>query len=136
MWADAQCDGRPAEYRWRPLRSSVISFLVPRRKLWLTPAAGVPCSNDANIGELKSWTQSEFCTWQNLSEGKSPQNAYIVYQITSAGGGQTSCKVWLTSVERRRCSNEGKTRNPLKFARVLQTRQQISDVSGPKFTIL
>jgi len=20
MWATAQCDGRPAEYRWRPLR--------------------------------------------------------------------------------------------------------------------
>jgi len=19
MWADAQCDGRPAEYRWRPV---------------------------------------------------------------------------------------------------------------------
>jgi len=19
MWADSQCDGRPAEYRWRPL---------------------------------------------------------------------------------------------------------------------
>jgi len=19
MWVDAQCDGRPAEYRWRPL---------------------------------------------------------------------------------------------------------------------
>jgi len=29
--------------------SSVISFLVPRRKLWLTPTARVPCSNAANI---------------------------------------------------------------------------------------
>ena len=28
--------------------SSVIPFLVPRRKGWLTPAAGVPCSNAAN----------------------------------------------------------------------------------------
>ena len=27
--------------------SSVIPFLVPRRKVWLTPAAGVPCSNAA-----------------------------------------------------------------------------------------
>jgi len=26
------------------------------------------------------------------------------------------CKVWLISVERHRCSNEAKTRNPLKFA--------------------
>ena len=38
--------------------SSVIPFLliVPRRKVWLTPAAGVPCSNAANIGERKIWT--------------------------------------------------------------------------------
>jgi len=36
--------------------SSVIPFLVPRRKVWLTSAAGVPCSNDANIGERKTWT--------------------------------------------------------------------------------
>jgi len=34
------------------------------------------------------------------------------------------------------CSNAAKTRNRLKFAGVPQTRQQISGVSGPKFTIL
>ena len=28
--------------------SPVIPFLVPRRKVWLAPAAGVPCSNAAN----------------------------------------------------------------------------------------
>ena len=56
--------------------SSVNPFLVPRRKLWLTPAAGLPCSNAP------------------------------------------------------------KTRNPLKFAGVPQTRQRISAVSRPKFTIL
>ena len=33
-------------------------------------------------------------------------------------------------------SNAAKTRNPLKLAGVTQTRQQISAVSGPKFTIL
>ena len=33
----------------------VIPFLVPRRKVWLTPAAGVLCSNAANIGEHKTW---------------------------------------------------------------------------------
>jgi len=36
--------------------SSVIPFLVPRRKLWLTPVAGVLCSNAANIRERKTWT--------------------------------------------------------------------------------
>ena len=55
---------------------------------------------------------------------------------TSAGDGQTSCKVWLASGERRRCSNEGNTRNPLKLGGVPQTGKQISAVSGPKFAIL
>jgi len=45
--------------------SSVIPFLVPRHKVWLTAAARVLCSNAANIGVCKSWTQNEFCTWQN-----------------------------------------------------------------------
>jgi len=53
--------------------SSVIPFLVPRRKVWLPPAAGVPYSNAANIGEHKSWTQSEFCTWRNSVRGHSPR---------------------------------------------------------------
>jgi len=34
------------------------------------------------------------------------------------------------------CSNAAKMRNPLKFAGMPQTRQQISAVSKPKFTIL
>ena len=35
--------------------SSVIPSLVPRRKVWLTPAAGMPCTNAANIGERKTY---------------------------------------------------------------------------------
>jgi len=76
MWADVQRDGRPAEYIGGILcESSVISFLVPRRKVWptRTPAAGVPCSNAANIRERKTWTQSKFCTGQNSVRGKNPQ---------------------------------------------------------------
>jgi len=45
-------------------------------------------------------------------------------------------KVWLTPTTRVPCSNAAKTQNPLKFAGVLQTRQQILAVSRPKFTIL
>jgi len=37
MWANAQRDGRPVEYR-----SS-----VQRRKVWLTPTTRVPCNNAA-----------------------------------------------------------------------------------------
>ena len=36
MWANAQRDGRPAEYRWCPLLNAVV---------WLTPTTRVPCSN-------------------------------------------------------------------------------------------
>ena len=61
--------------------SSVILFLAPRRKVWLTPTARVPCSNTAKIGELKTWTQSEVCTWQNSLRGqKPPKIVYAVYQ--------------------------------------------------------
>jgi len=67
MWANAYRDGRPAEYRWRPLFNAAV---------WLTPTTGVPCNNAA------------------------------------------------------------KTRNPLKFAGVPQTRQRISAASRPKFIIL
>ena len=81
MWADAHHDGRPAEYRWHCLRKFRNSmFLVPRHKVWLMPAAGVPCSNAANIGECKTWTQSEFCTWQNSITGaKAAKN--VLYSV-------------------------------------------------------
>jgi len=46
-----------------------------------------------------------------------------------------SRKVWLTPTARVLCSNAAKMRNRLKFAGVPQTRQQISAVNRPKFTI-
>jgi len=38
MWANAQRDGRLAEYRWRHLFNAAV---------WLTPTTRVPCSNAA-----------------------------------------------------------------------------------------
>ena len=38
MWANAQRDGRPVEYRWRPLVNAAV---------WLMPTTRVPCSNGA-----------------------------------------------------------------------------------------
>jgi len=38
MWANAQRDGHPAEYRWRPLFNAAV---------WLTPTTRLPCSNGA-----------------------------------------------------------------------------------------
>ena len=40
MWANAQRDGRPAEYRWRPLFNAAVG---------LTPTSRVPCSNAAKM---------------------------------------------------------------------------------------
>jgi len=37
MWANAQRDGRPA--------ITLVAPSVQRRKVWLTPNTGVPCSN-------------------------------------------------------------------------------------------
>ena len=61
-------------------KSSIIPFLVPRSKVWLTPTAGVSCINTANVGERKTWTLSEFCTWQNSVRRQEPQKClYIAY---------------------------------------------------------
>jgi len=57
--------------------NSVNPFLVPHRKFWLMPAAAVTCSNTDNIGELKTWTQSEFCSWQNSVRRQEPPQLYI-----------------------------------------------------------
>jgi len=62
--------------------SSVIPFLVPRRKVWLTPAAGVPCSNDANIEDHKNWTQSDFFAPGKIpSGGESPRKC--IYNVSA-----------------------------------------------------
>jgi len=44
MWANAQRDGHPAEYRWcRPLLNATV---------WLMPTTRVPCSNAAKKRNL------------------------------------------------------------------------------------
>jgi len=80
---ELECGPMPNPTRWPPSRiyiggalceSSVILFLGPRRKVWLTPAAVIPCSNATNIGQHKTWTQSEFCTWQiSIREQQHPK---------------------------------------------------------------
>jgi len=46
------------------------------------------------------------------------------------------CKVWIMPTAGVPCSNDAKTRNPLKLAGVPQTTGLISATCGPKFTIL
>jgi len=79
MWADAQRNGRPRNISGALSESCVglIPFFVPRHKVWLTAAAQVPCTNDANL-KRKTWTQSEFCTSQNSDWGQEPPKMCII----------------------------------------------------------
>ena len=61
----------------------------------------------------------------------------VMATLSNIGGATVQRRnVWLTPTTRVLCSNAAKTRNPLRFAGVPQTRQQVSAASGPKFTIL
>ena len=67
MWANAQRDGRPAEYRWRPLFNAAV---------WLTPTTRVPCSNAA-----KTWNPLKFAgvpqTTGSISAANGPKFAIL-----------------------------------------------------------
>ena len=114
--------------------SSVIPFPVLSRKVWLTPAAGVPCSTLPISENARLGRNMHFAPGKIPLGGKSPRKC--IYSVAAQERSNT-CKVLLASCERRRCSNATKTRNPLKYAGVPQTHQQMSAViSWPKFTIL
>ena len=67
MWANAQRDGRPAKYRWRPLLNAAV---------WLTPTTRVPCSNAAKTrNALKfAWVPQ---TRQQISAASRPKFAIL-----------------------------------------------------------
>jgi len=71
MWANAQRDGRPAAYRWRPLLNATK---FDWRPLLECRAVTLPI-----IGERKTWTQIEFCTCKIPSGGKSPRKC--IYSV-------------------------------------------------------
>jgi len=98
----------------------------------------VPCASEPHIiGILHARRSQHWFISSNGRFGRRRQtHDFRILLYKNAGQGQASCKVWLTSVEHRRCSNEAKTRYSLKYDGVPQTRQSISAVSGPKFTIL
>jgi len=61
----------------------------------------------------------------------------VIAALPNIGGASVERrKIWLTPTTRVPWSNAAKTRKPLKFAGVPQTRQQISAASGSKLTIL
>ena len=68
MWANAQRDGRPAEYRWRPLFNAAV---------WLTPTTRVLCNIAAK-------------TWNPLKVPGVPQT----YERISAASGPKFTILW------------------------------------------
>jgi len=62
MWADAKQMAVQPNIGGALCESSLIPFLVPCHKIWLTATAPVPCSNVGDMGECKSLTQSQFCS--------------------------------------------------------------------------
>jgi len=91
MWADAKRDGRPDEYRWRHLQKFRNCIPCTMPQTLADPAAGLPCSNAANIGERKTWTQSELCTWRNSVRGKDRQKC--LYNVAAQEMAKHSAKL-------------------------------------------
>ena len=61
----------------------------------------------------------------------------VMAALPNTGGALCSTPLSFADAHTRvPCSNAAKTRNPLKLAGVPETRQQMSAVSGPQFTIL
>jgi len=55
--------------------------VLPREYTTPHSLADAHCSsavqyNAVNIGERKTWTQREFCTWQNSVRGQEPPKMY------------------------------------------------------------
>ena len=68
MWADAQRDGHPTKYRWRPLQKFRNS---------------IPCTMPQSLADgrcSRLGRKVNFAAGKIPLGGKSPQNVYIVYQ--------------------------------------------------------
>ena len=119
MWADAQRDGT---------LPNIGGALCSAPQSLADTATGVPCSNAANIEERKTWTQSELCSWQNSLRGKSPRKC--VNSVPAQKMAKHRAKFGWLPMSRRSCSNEGKTRIPLKFAGVPQQPNRSQPLVG------
>jgi len=72
MWADAQRDGRPAEYRWPLCESSVNS---------------IPCTTPQSLADIRCWSAVQnarlrrkvnFAPDKILSGARAPENVYTL----------------------------------------------------------
>jgi len=111
--------------------SSVIPFLVPHRKVWLTPAAGVPCSNAAKITRTRDL---DVIKWI-LDRVKFCQGAIRasenVYNVAAQETAKHRAKSGWPPVSDVAAVTNARRRETVAFAGVPQTRQQISAASRP-----
>jgi len=109
-----------------------------RAGLWASPNGDVhpkcscqrtiPCCQDISLRKIPVLIKNK------LEGGPMPN---MMAALPNMGGALCSTPLSLADASTREpCSNAAKAQNPLKFAGVPQTRQQISTVSRPKFTIL
>jgi len=73
MWANAQRDGRPAEYRWRPLLNA---GKFGWRPLLECRAVTLLIQESARLGR-----KVEFWTWQNSVTGQQPPKMYSIHNV-------------------------------------------------------
>jgi len=91
-------------------------------------------SGDKNLIELECWPMPNVMAPQpNIGDA-------LCWMLLIKSWKSRSGAIWDEKMvhhsQRRQCSNEAKTQNPLKFAGVPHSRQLISAISGPNFTIL
>jgi len=115
---------------WRPSRWALAYILVLLYKSMVRPhleyVNSVWCTYKQ--GDIKELEKIQTRMWANAQRDGRPAYYRWLPLFNTA--------VWLTPTTSVPCSNAAKTRNPLKFAGLPQTRQQISAASRLKFTIL
>jgi len=125
-------DGRDSG---RTMRCRICS----RTKIW---EVGVKtCSSSAYQSRLPGQTCRGFCppiSWTKRYQLECGPMPNVMAALPNVGDALCSTPQSLAHAHYYTvsCSNAAKMRNPLKSVGVPQTRQQISAVSGPKFTIL
>ena len=133
--------GRPFVKRFALCYQTVISLSCLSVTLvycgqtvgWITS----PTNTSAAARGLHPVAHSKQITTQRNVKLECGPMPNVMAALPNIGGALCSTpQIWLTPTTRVPCSNAAKTRNPLKFAGVPQTRQQISATSRPKFTIL
>jgi len=82
MWVDAQSDGRPAEYRWRPLFNAAKFGWRP-----LLECRAVTLSQDWNVLHAARWK----CRTQKIAK-KSPSGHHRMYMYTDDTQVYSSCR--------------------------------------------